>query len=80
MTIWRYWASMRDIGLCLFSALIDSLEDRESLEFLFKDMPENLVLELSLLGRKVEKSRCSDKMLRPCPSLVVAGGNTPEDK
>lgn len=58
----------------MFSALIDSLEDRESLEFLFKDIPENLVLELSLLCRKVEKSR-SDKMLRPCPSLVVAGGN-----
>lgn len=74
MTIWRYWASLRDIGLCLFNALIDSLEDRESLEFLFKDIPENLVLELSLLCRKVEKSRCSDKMLCPCPSLVVAGG------
>lgn len=63
----------------MFRELIDSLEDRESLEFLFKDIPENLVLELSLLWRKVEK-RHSDKMLRPCPSLVEAGENTLEGK
>lgn len=63
----------------MFRELIDSLEDRESLEFLSKDIPENRVLELSLLCRKVEKSH-SDKMLRPCPNLVVAGGNMLEDK
>ena len=63
----------------MFRELIDSLEDRESLEFLSKDIPENRVLELSLLCRKVEKSH-SDKMLRPCPTLVVAGGNMLGDK